>query len=87
MDPATITHLVINVGLAAAMAVFFVWRDAQRLTKMEEFQRDTLVRLVVDATQAATATAQAMHELTAELKNHNATLANHVNDHAENTGD
>ena len=82
---AAITHLLINVGLGAGLALFFVYRDSQRLTKMEAFQQETLVKLVVESTAAATATANAILTLTDELKTHHEVF--HAQQSCANPGD
>ena len=53
MTPEAMIALVTNVGLAGALAVFFVWQGAkredkfnQRIMALEDFQKTTLLGLV-----------------------------------------
>lgn len=53
MDAQSITTLITNVGLAGGLAVFFVLQGTKRedrfnarISNLETFQKDTLLRLV-----------------------------------------
>lgn len=62
MEPATIFDLVGTVGFPSALVAFFVWigwkremRLADRVTHLEETQRDELLSTVRNNTEAITA--------------------------------
>lgn len=53
MTPEIITHLLINVGLAATLVIWFVWQNTKReridteaKTELELFIRGTLLKIV-----------------------------------------
>lgn len=56
MTPEAITNLVVNIGFAGTVAIFFIWRDSQRQnteaesrTELEMFIRNTLMRVIEDS--------------------------------------
>ena len=55
MTPDLIAQLVINVGLAGALVIYFVWRDGKRQieegkvrTELEKFIRETLITMIAE---------------------------------------
>lgn len=60
MGPDVLVQLVLQVGLAAALVIYFVWQGGKREEKYEErlqsiqdFTQETLVTLVTNSTEAS----------------------------------
>mgnify|MGYP000224027552 CR=1 FL=1 len=76
MTIEALTHLVINVGFAAALVLFFVYQSHKReeatakvIDEMRKFQQETLVTLVAETTAALKNNTNATERHTTTLDN------------------
>jgi ABC-type Mn2+/Zn2+ transport system permease subunit len=85
----SLIHMVIEAGFAVALVIFFVLQSDKREKKMQAtveqmaaFQRETLMSLVVNSTEAIQNNAAAIREFREDISEMTSVIAHKKTDHA-----